>query len=73
MKSRRWVGEMEEIAETFEQVGLTPRILAGAADMYRFVSETHLADRTPEDPDPLPTLSQIVSALADHLWEPQER
>jgi hypothetical protein len=70
MKSRRWVGEMEEIAKTFEHVGLTPKILAGAADMYRFVGDTDLAERTPEDPDPLPTLSEIVTILADNLKKP---
>jgi 3-hydroxyisobutyrate dehydrogenase-like beta-hydroxyacid dehydrogenase len=67
MKSRRWVGEMEEIAKTFEGVGLTPKMLAGAADMYRFVGATDLADRTPEDPSPLSTLGQMLSVLADHL------
>jgi 3-hydroxyisobutyrate dehydrogenase-like beta-hydroxyacid dehydrogenase len=67
MKSRRWVGEMEEIAKTFERVGLTPRILAGAADLYRFVGRSDLAERTPEDTDPLPTLNQMISALAVHL------
>jgi 3-hydroxyisobutyrate dehydrogenase-like beta-hydroxyacid dehydrogenase len=66
-KSRRWVGEMEEISRTFEQAGLTPRILAGAADMYRFVGTTPLADRTPEDPDPPPPLEQMVSILADFV------
>jgi len=66
-KARRWVGEMEEISRTFEQTGLTPRILAGAADMYRFVGATPLADRTPEDPDPPPPLEQMVSVLAGHV------
>jgi 3-hydroxyisobutyrate dehydrogenase-like beta-hydroxyacid dehydrogenase len=51
MKSRRWVGEMEEIAATFAQVGLTPKILQGAADIYRFVGNTPLADQTPENRD----------------------
>jgi len=69
MKSRRWVGEMEEIVKTFERIGLTPKIMAGAADMYRFVGETDLAERTPEDPDPLPTLSQMLSILADYIRE----
>jgi 3-hydroxyisobutyrate dehydrogenase-like beta-hydroxyacid dehydrogenase len=66
-KSRRWVGEMEEIAKTFEQVGLTGKIFAGAADMYRFVGQTELADRNPEDPSPPPPLSQITAILSDHL------
>lgn len=69
MKSRRWVGEMEEIAKTFEQVNLTPKILAGAADMYRFVGATDLAQRTPEDSDPLPALAQMLSILAGYLSE----
>ncbi|MEJ2555657.1 MAG: DUF1932 domain-containing protein [Anaerolineae bacterium] len=72
MKSRRWVGEMEEIARTFAEVGLTPKILTGAADMYRFVSETDLARRTPEDPDPLPALDQMLPILADYLRKSQQ-
>jgi 3-hydroxyisobutyrate dehydrogenase-like beta-hydroxyacid dehydrogenase len=68
-KSRRWVGEMEEISRTFEQAGLTPRILAGAADIYRLVGATALADRNPEDPDPPPPLEQMVSILADHVTQ----
>lgn len=66
-KARRWVGEMEEIAQTFASLGLTPHILAGAADLYRFVGATSLADRTPEDPHPLPTLTEMVRVLADQL------
>ena len=66
-KARRWVGEMEEIAQTFDQLGLTPQILAGAADLYRFVSATPLAERTPEDTSPLPTLAETVHSLAEQL------
>jgi 3-hydroxyisobutyrate dehydrogenase-like beta-hydroxyacid dehydrogenase len=68
-KSRRWVGEMEQISQTFAYVGLTPKILAGAADVYRFVGATHLADRTPEDPEPPPTLHQMLAVLARYLAE----
>jgi hypothetical protein len=57
---------MEEIADTFAAVGLTPRILQGAADIYRFVGETSLADRNPEDPDQ-PTLAEMIAQLASHL------
>jgi 3-hydroxyisobutyrate dehydrogenase-like beta-hydroxyacid dehydrogenase len=66
-KSRRWVGEMEEIAKTFEHVGLTPRMLAGAADMYRLVGGTVLADRTPESSEPPPSLAEMLVVLADAL------
>jgi len=68
-KSRRWIGEMEEIAKTFEQVGLTPKVFAGAADIYRFVSKTDLANRTPEDSSPRPSLSRVVAILAGYLPE----
>ncbi len=63
-KARRWIGEMEEISATFEHVGLTPHILAGAADMYRLVSETPLADLSPEDREKFPTLAELVETLA---------
>jgi 3-hydroxyisobutyrate dehydrogenase-like beta-hydroxyacid dehydrogenase len=66
-KAHRWVGEMEEIAQTFAGVGLTPQILAGAADLYRLVAETSLAERTPEDTGPSPTATEIAATLADHL------
>lgn len=66
-KAHRWVGEMEEIAQTFAHIGLTPNILTGAADMYRLVSQTELAKRTPEDPTPPPTAAQMVEVLAQYL------
>jgi 3-hydroxyisobutyrate dehydrogenase-like beta-hydroxyacid dehydrogenase len=64
-RARRWVGEMEEIAATFEGVGMTPKILLGAADMYRLVGETPLADLTSRDPQP--TLDEVISALEKRL------
>lgn len=71
-KSRRWIGEMEEIAKTFEHVGLTPKIFAGAADIFRFVGRTDLAERTPEDLNPPPSLTQMVTILAGYLTEFQK-
>ncbi len=61
-RARRWVGEMEEIAKTFDSVGLTPHMLEGAADMYRLVSATPLADQTSRQPDP--SLDEVVRILA---------
>lgn len=62
-RARRWVGEMEEIAATFEHLGLTPRILLGAADMFRLTGETSLANQTSRDPDP--ELREMLRTLAD--------
>ena len=47
-KAYRWVPEMLEIAKTFEDVGMTPRILQGAADMYELIAKTPLGRETPE-------------------------
>ena len=66
-KAKRWIGEMEEISDTFADVGLTPNILTGAADMYRLVSETHLADIPPEQRDKFPNLEGLIAVLAQHI------
>jgi len=47
-KAHRWIGEMNELAATYQRIGLTPRMLAGAADMYRDVSQTTLGRESPE-------------------------
>ena len=64
-RARRWVGEMEEIAKTFNDLGMTPNILQGAADMYALVSQTPLADLTSRDPNP--TLEDVMDALIARL------
>lgn len=66
-KAHRWVGEMEEIAATFEQVGLTPKMLLGAADMYRWVATTPPGHETPENRDPNRDLDGLIAALAETL------
>ena len=64
-KAYRWVGEMLEIAATFEDLGLTPRILQGAADMYTLVGETPLRDETPEHRTRGTTAGEVVTDLAE--------
>ena len=66
-RSRRWVGEMEEIAATFAGIGLTPKIMEGAADMYRLVGGTPLGDLTARDPRP--RLDDMLDTLAERLTE----
>jgi 3-hydroxyisobutyrate dehydrogenase-like beta-hydroxyacid dehydrogenase len=63
-KARRWIGEMEEIAATFTALGLTPKTYQGAADMYRFVGHTPLADETPETRDRDRDLAHVIEILA---------
>jgi 3-hydroxyisobutyrate dehydrogenase-like beta-hydroxyacid dehydrogenase len=66
-KAHRWVGEMEEIAATFAAVGLTPKILAGAAEIYQMVATSPLGERTPEDTSARPSAQEIAAALAHHI------
>ncbi|MDF1793608.1 MAG: DUF1932 domain-containing protein [Thalassobaculaceae bacterium] len=47
-KAYRWIGEMEEIARTFSDVGLDPQVFMGAAETYRLVAGTALGQETPE-------------------------
>ena len=47
-KAHRWIGEMEEIAKTFEHCGLTPDIFLGAAALYGMVADTPLGKTDPE-------------------------
>jgi 3-hydroxyisobutyrate dehydrogenase-like beta-hydroxyacid dehydrogenase len=48
-KAHRWVGEMAEIAKTFEACGLTPRTFQGAAELYAQVAASDLGRMTPEE------------------------
>ena len=69
-KAYRWVGEMEEIASTFESLGLTPNILTGAADMYRLIENTPVGQESPENRDQNRDMYGVVAALADAMSEP---
>jgi 3-hydroxyisobutyrate dehydrogenase-like beta-hydroxyacid dehydrogenase len=66
-RSRRWVSEMEEIAKTYEAIGITPKMYQGAAEFYRFVGGTPLADETPETMDRDRTLRQVIEELCEEL------
>ncbi|WP_138504800.1 NAD(P)-dependent oxidoreductase [Nostoc sp. PA-18-2419] len=63
-KAHRWVGEMEEIADTFEALDLTEQIFQGAADVYRLVKETSLGRETPEESAGDRPLSDIITTLS---------
>jgi 3-hydroxyisobutyrate dehydrogenase-like beta-hydroxyacid dehydrogenase len=47
-KAYRWVPEMEEIAKTFAELGMTRRIFEGATDMYAYVAGKPLGKESPE-------------------------
>ena len=67
VKARRFVGEMEEMAKMYDSLGLTPNMLAGAAKVYDLIGSTPLAERTPEDTSPFPTLDETLATFVKHL------
>ena len=67
-KAYRWVPEMHEIAKTFEGVGMTPRILQGAADLYAQIAATPQGKESPEQArDKKRSGSEVINGLADTI------
>jgi 3-hydroxyisobutyrate dehydrogenase-like beta-hydroxyacid dehydrogenase len=66
-KAYRWVGEMEEIARTFADLGLPPEMLEGAAAIYRFVEQTELGCEIPESRKRGQTIEEVTDILANAL------
>ncbi|MDE0975908.1 MAG: DUF1932 domain-containing protein [Arenicellales bacterium] len=65
--AHRWVGEMEEIASTFAQVGVTSHFHLGAAAIYRLLQATSFAHESPETIDPDRTLARTIEAAVAQL------
>ena len=68
-RSRRWVSEMEEIRDTFAELGMTPQIFEGVAEMYRFIGGTPLGKKFPESRDRDRTFTETIEQLARHVPE----
>lgn len=66
-RSRRWVSEMQEIAATFQQLGMTPFLFQGVAEMYRYIGDTPLGRETPEARDTRRDLDETIRQLAAYL------
>ena len=63
----RWIGEMEQIAETYASVGLTPNYHTGAAEMYRLLNATPFAEESRETLDKSRTMQETVKVYARYL------
>ena len=65
-KAHRWIGEMEEIASSFDASDLTPAIFEGIADIYRLVAAAPIAEVSPERwAEAGKTYDDVIRALAD--------
>lgn len=65
--SARWVGEMEQIAQTFGDAGVTPGFHDGAAEVFRVLERTPYAAETRADMDRSRTLEEALAVYAQHL------
>ena len=65
----RWIGEMEEIAETFEAAGVTPQFHHGAAEIFRLLDSTPFAGESPETIDRSRTLKDTIKEVSRRLPE----
>ena len=65
--SARWVPEMEEIAATFEEAGVTGNFHKGAAEIFAVLAKTPFAEETRETLDKSRTLEQALAEYVKHL------
>ena len=66
-RAGRWIGEMEEIAATYDGQGLPPNFHQGAAAIYRLLSGTPFSDERAETVDEGRTTGQTIRAVVDLL------
>ena len=64
-KAHRWIGEMHEIAATYEQYGMTPKIFEGEADVFSYIARTRVGRETPEERDTSRDLWDVIRILAE--------
>ncbi len=63
----RWIGEMEEIAATFDAAGVTPHFHQGAAEIFRLLASTPFADESPETIDRDRSLEETIRVTSEYL------
>ncbi len=61
----RWEGEMIEIANTYEEINLTPKFHQGAADIMNLANKTPIAIETRENFDKSRSLLEAVDMLVE--------
>ncbi len=65
--AERWVGEMEEIADTFRAAGLPAGFHEAAAALFAGLARTPFAAETRETLDTSRTLEEAIPVFSDHL------
>lgn len=68
--SVRWADEMDEIAASFESVGVTPKFHEGAGDIFRLMAATPLEAETRASVDRSRTLEEALEIYAMQIKRP---
>ena len=63
----RWLGEMNEIAQTFADTGVTPKFHEGAADIMALADRTPIAAETRETVDESRSLEAVLDMYVEAL------
>ncbi len=66
-KSARWVGEMQEVASTFEVLGLPPQIHQGAASLFQWIANVNPDGSLGPNSSTWRAASEITRDLATRL------
>ncbi|MDD9949424.1 MAG: DUF1932 domain-containing protein [candidate division Zixibacteria bacterium] len=64
-KAFRWIGEMREIAATYERAGVSPGFHEGAEHIFRLIAESPIGHERPETVDRDRTLEETVAIFAE--------
>ncbi len=64
-KAFRWIGEMQEIAATYERAGVSPGFHEGAEHIFRLIAESPIGHERPETVDRNRTLEETVALFAE--------
>jgi len=65
--AERWIGEMEEIAKSFKEVGVPDEFHLGAAEIFRILAQTPFARETRENVDKNRKLEDVIPVYAKYL------
>ena len=65
-KAFRWIGEMNEIADTFEKAGITPDFHRGSATIFSMMDDVFGTTEITKNANDF-TFEEIISALHTHL------
>jgi hypothetical protein len=60
----RWIGEMEEIAATFADAGVTPKLHEGSADIFQVIADSSIGHERPETVDRSRSLHDTIKLFA---------